>query len=76
MKKDGLITQLVLIAALLVAVPTALFYYYDNERVVQLNAMQSKILWSENQKEVGVIKDQVTKKLDEITDSVDGMSEK
>jgi signal transduction histidine kinase len=76
MKKDGLITQLVFIAVLLVAVPAALLYYYDNERVVQLNAMQSKILWSENQKEVEVIKAQVTKKLDEITNRVEGMSEK
>lgn len=76
MKKEQFVVLFVLIAIILVGAPTGLFYYYDNQRVTQLNAMQSKITWGDNQKEVDVVKAQVTRKLEEISNAVEGLSEK
>jgi len=76
MKKEQFIAIFILTAVILVGAPAGLFYYYDNLRVTQLNAMQSKIIWAENQKEVDVVKAQVTRKLDEIGGAIDGLSEK
>ena len=66
MNKESLLTKIILICVLVFSVPALLFYIYDDKRVTQLNSMQSKITWSENQKEVDVVKAQLTVKIDEV----------
>ena len=74
MKKSDLTAALVFTAILLVAAPTALFYLLDMKRVGELNNIQSKVLYVENQKEVSVVKDQVTRKLEDITSKISDFS--
>ncbi|HDQ26003.1 MAG TPA: hypothetical protein ENN43_04575 [bacterium] len=66
MKKSTLVFQIILILIIAAGVPAGLFYYYDTQRVVQLNTMQSKVMWADNQKEIAVVKDQLNKKIDDI----------
>lgn len=70
MNKESLLTKIILICVLVFAVPALLFYVYDNKRVVQLNAMQTKITWAENQKEVDVVKAQLSGKIDEVYNTI------
>lgn len=75
MNKDLFALKIMITALLLAAVPAGLFYYFDNIRMTQLNAVQAKILWAENQKETDLIKSQITKKLDETVSSLAAFSE-
>ncbi len=74
MNKESLLTKIILICVLVFSVPALLFYIYDDKRVTQLNSMQSKITWSENQKEVDVVKAQLTGKIDEVYKIITGFS--
>ncbi len=75
MNKGIFTAKIVIIALLMAAVPAGLFYYFDTVRIAQLNAMQAKIMWAENQKETDVIKAQIAKKLDETTSSISRFSD-
>lgn len=66
MNKESLLSKIILICVIVFAVPALMFYLYDEKRVTQLNSMQSKITWAENQKEVDVVKAQLTGRVDEI----------
>ncbi len=74
MKKPVMLFQIILILILLTAVPTGLFYYYDNLKTIQLNNLKSKLIWAENQKEIEIIKAQISKKLDEIYLQINNLS--
>ncbi|MCX7699201.1 MAG: ATP-binding protein [Candidatus Goldbacteria bacterium] len=74
MKKSVILFQIILILLLSIAVPTSLFYYYDNLKTTQLNNIKSKLLWAENQKEMEIIKAQISKKLDEIYAQINNLS--
>ncbi|HRU39418.1 MAG TPA: hypothetical protein P5511_06030, partial [Candidatus Goldiibacteriota bacterium] len=76
MKKGELTFLLIIAALILTGVPAGLFYYYDNARMAQLNAINAKIMWAENQKEVEVIKAQVSGKLEQIAQFIETLSEK
>ncbi len=75
MNKSTIMTNIFIIIILSLGIPLGLLYYYDNLRVTQLNNMQSKILWAENQKEIGVIKEQVTEKLKNINVKIANFSD-
>lgn len=75
MNKGVFTAKIIIIALLMAAVPAGLFYYFDTVRIAQLNAMQAKIMWSENQKETDVIKAQIAKRLDEIISSISRLSD-
>jgi len=66
MKRSTLVIQLILVAAVLAGVPAGLFYYYDNVRAVQFGVMQSKILSVENQKDISIIRENISAKLDNL----------
>lgn len=74
MKKSIMMIQIILILILLTAVPTSLFYYYDNLKTIQLNNLKSKLIWAENQKELDIIKAQISKKLDEFYLQISNLS--
>ncbi len=74
MKNTIMLFQVIFILILLTAVPTGLFYYYDNLKTTQLNNLKSKLIWAENQKELDIIKAQITKKLDEIYLQINNLS--
>ncbi|MCX8092645.1 MAG: sensor histidine kinase [Candidatus Goldbacteria bacterium] len=74
MKKPIMLFQIILILIILTAVPTGLFYYYDNLKTTQLNNLKSKLIWAENQKEMEIIKAQISKKLDEIYAQINNLS--
>lgn len=74
MKKSIVLFQIFLIMIFLTAVPTGLFYYYDNLKTTQLNNFKSKLIWIENQKEIDIIKDQILKKLDEFYLQINNLS--
>ncbi len=70
MKKSTVMMNIFIIIILSFGIPVGLLYYYDNLRITQLNNMQSKILWAENQKEIGVVKEQVAEKVKNITSKI------
>jgi signal transduction histidine kinase/uncharacterized protein YbcV (DUF1398 family) len=74
MKKSILLFQIIFILLLLISVPTGLFYYYDNIRTIQLNNLKSKLVWAENQKEIDIVKAQISKKLDEMFTDITNLS--
>lgn len=74
MKKSIMLFQIILILILLTAVPSGLFYYYDNLKTIQLNNLQSKLIWAANQKEIDIIKAQIAKKLDEFYSQIINLS--
>jgi signal transduction histidine kinase len=66
MNKESLAAKIIVISLLVFLAPVAMLVYFDNQRVTQLNVMQSKIAWAENQKEVDVVKAQLTGKAEEV----------
>ena len=74
MNKESLLSKIILICALVFAVPVLLFYIYDNKKLSQLNIMQAKITWAENQKEVDVVKAQLSGKVDEVYKVIESFS--
>jgi signal transduction histidine kinase len=66
MKKGALFTQVFIAGLIMFAVPAGLLYYYDNLRLVQLSTMGKKILWSENEKEVNIVREQIKGKIGKI----------
>lgn len=75
MKKSTVMMSIFIIIILSFGIPVGLLYYYDNIRITQLNNMQSKILWAENQKEIGVIKEQVAEKIQKIFSKISLLSD-
>jgi signal transduction histidine kinase len=76
MKKESLIIQLVVIAILLVGMPAGMFYYFDSQRITQLNNLQKKILSSENKAEIDILKKQIEEKINKLGGQVESLSEK
>ncbi|HPD18614.1 MAG TPA: hypothetical protein PLF61_03000, partial [Candidatus Goldiibacteriota bacterium] len=72
--KKSTFFQIILILLLLTAVPTGLFYYYDNLKTTQLNNLRSELMRTENQKEIEIIKEQISKKLDEMYADINNLS--
>lgn len=70
MKKSTLFLNIFFMVILASGIPLAILYYYDNIRIKQLNNLQAKILWAENQKEISVIKEQVLEKIKKIDSKI------
>ncbi len=67
MKRGTLVFQLILLAVILAGVPTALFYYYDSKRAIQMEVMKSKVLSVENRKDIAIIRDNISAKLNKLS---------
>ena len=67
MKKGTLFFQMFTAAFIMFAVPAGLMYFYDNMRINELNALQGKISWTESEKEIGIIKAQLSEKVNQIS---------
>ena len=74
MNKSGLFAKIMTAVLIAFAVPSALFYLYDAKRVSQINEMNRKVLFVDNQPEIEVIKPQVLNKVDEISNQISLLS--
>ena len=74
MKKETIFFNIFLIILISFGVPAFLLYYYDNLRVIQLNKIQSEVLWAENQKEISVVKEQIMANIEKINSKINELS--
>jgi len=74
--KRGTFTFWTLLVALIFffGVPFGMFYFFDNQRVDQLNEQESKIAKSENNKSISIIEKQISENLDKVNSVVDSIS--
>ncbi len=54
--------------------PFSLLYYFDSERVKQLTEQEKRIVYSENEKNISIIKNQITENLNKINLIVNSLS--
>lgn len=74
MKKETIFFNIFLIILISFGVPVFLLYYYDNLRVIQLNKIQSEVLWAENQREIYVVKEQIMANIEKINSKINELS--
>lgn len=74
MKKGALLAQFLIAGLIMFAVPAGLMYYYDTLRIVELENVNRKILSAESQKDVSIIKDLVTARIQKLSADLSPLS--
>src|SRR5208283_5469262 len=75
MKRSTLVFWTLFVAIVIFfGAPFGLLYYFDSERVNQLTEQEKRIVYSENEKNISIIRKQITENLSKVNSTVDSIS--